>query len=174
MEEIDQPHQKFLCKSHNGAVITYDPENPHLSTHLADTPDLKDLVIEAINKLNLDSNLFAGDVDMGRNVGSCDVIGVTDTDKIVYGIRKNRFDDGLVPFVKNREGDSSSYVSIYLMPKGDETYELGSAWIGTFDDEPFPLSKLANDKSKEYWNKNAFAYGSQEIEPGTESNICPW
>jgi hypothetical protein len=171
---VQQLPQKFLCLSKNGVKVFYAPNNPHLSTHLADTPGLDKLVVEAINKLNLDGNLFAGDIDMGRIVGTCDVIEVSGGDKIVFGIRKNRFAEGLVPFVKNRAAETSTFVSLLLEPNKDGTYELGTAWIGEFEDEPFPLAPNANDKSKDYWNKYAFVYGSQEIEPGTETPIKPW
>jgi len=113
--------------------------------------------------------------DMGRTVGTSDVVEVDESDEIVYGNRKNRDDDGLVPFVKTRQAQPSPFVSVYLVPQPDETYELSSAWIGTYgDDEPFPGSVYANEKSADYWHHHAFVYGIQEIVEGTETLISPW
>jgi hypothetical protein len=145
--------QKLIAISKNGIKVNYDPLYSHAATHLEDTPNLKYLVI-----------------------GKCDVVNVTKTDEIVYGVRKNREDDGLVPFVKNRQGDSCRYVAVHLVPQSNDSYTLSSAWIGTFgkDDEPFPQSKDANKRSIHFWNEHAFIYGSQEILPNTETTKKPW
>jgi hypothetical protein len=98
-------------------------------------------------------------------------------DILVYGVRKNREDDGLVPFVKDRRGDDCSTVAILLIHQADKSYLLLSAWIGIFDeenDEPFPQSADATSNSVDFWNQHAFIYGSQEIVAGTETEIRPW
>lgn len=168
--------QVLLTASKNGAKVTYDPIDSHAATHFEDTPQLKNLVKELISGLDLSGREIARHYDMGRIVGTCDVVNVGSAEEIVYGVRKNRDDDGLVPFVKNREGDPCPYVAIHLVLQPGGTYMLSSAWIGTFDgdDEPFPLAKDANERSVDFWSRHAFIYGSQEILAGTETNICPW
>jgi hypothetical protein len=168
--------QEQIATSNNGIIVTYDPVNSHAATHLEDTPQLKDLVKEVVNSLELTGQEIAKHYDMGRIVGTCDVVDVKPNDEIVYGIRKNRESDDLVPFVKNREGDLCPYVAVQLVPKPNGPYVLSSAWIGIFgeDDEPFPLAQDANERSIDFWNKHAFVYGSQEILAGSETKICPW
>jgi adenylate kinase family enzyme len=164
-----------IGKSKNNVSVVYDPVYSHAATHLDDTPRLKDLVAEIISKMDLQGQRVATDVDMGRVVGTCDVVVVDNTDEIVYAMRKNRETDGLVPFTKTREPEPCRHVAIQLTPKTDGSYELASAWIGTFgDDEPFPEAPDATDKSAEYWNHHAFVWESQEIIPGTETTVCPW
>jgi|SRR5665213_2729465 len=168
--------QKLIATSRNGIHVTYDPVHSHAATHLEDTPQLKELVKEVMSNLDLNGQEVAQHYNMRRVVGTCDVVTVGHIDKVVYGIRKNRENDGLVPFVKNRRGDDCPYVALHLIPQTDNTYVLSSAWIGTFgeDDEPFPMSKDAHERSVDFWNKHAFVYGSQEIVAGTETTICPW
>lgn len=168
--------QKFLCKSKNGVSVNYDPVHSHAATHLEDTPQLKDLVTEIVQNLELNGQKIAQHFDLGRIVGTSDVVAVDDTDEIVYAVRKNREDDGLVPFTKTRKAEPCQYVTIQLIPQGSGSYELASAWIGTFsnDDQPFPQSPRATNKSVEYWDRFAFVHGSQETVPGTETNSCPW
>ncbi len=156
--------------------MTYDPVHSHAATHLEDTPELKSLVAEVVGNMDLVGQKIAQHYDMGRIVGTSDIVDVDETDKIIYAVRKNRDDDGLVPFTKTREGKPCPYVTLQLAPQADGSYELLSAWIGTFDDDdqPFPQSPRATDKSVDYWNRLAFVWGSQEIVPGTETTVCPW
>lgn len=167
--------QLLLCNSKNDKRVTYDPIHSHAATHLEDTPQLKALVIEAIEGMILEEDIMK-DINMGRVIGTTDVVEVNEMDEVVYGIRKNREDEGHVPFTKSRPGNPSSCVSLQLVKKTNGTYELTSAWIGTFedDDEPFPNSPLATSRSKDFWSKHAFVYGSQEIQTGTETAKCPW
>ena len=169
------PIQKLIARSKNGVSVMYDPIGSHAATHLEDTPPLKALVAEIIEGLNLEGQEIARHFNMGRIVGTRDVVKVDKSDEIVYGQRKNRANDGLVPFTKSRPAEPSHNVAVHLLPQKDGTYMLASAWIGTFDnDELFPGSKHANERSIDYWSHRAFVYGSQEIVTGTETNICPW
>lgn len=166
-----------IGKSQNGIDVLYDPVYSHAATHLEDTPDLKDLVSEVISALELNGQEIKAHFDMGRIVGTDNMIDVDGTDEIVYGARKNRLHEGLVPFVKNREPQPCPYVTVLLVPKADATYVLLSAWIGVYDeenDEPFPQSPDATPQSAEFWSKHAFVYGSQEIIAGTETAERPW
>ena len=166
----------LLGASKNGVQVSFDPDGSHAATHFADAPGLRELVIEAIGTLVLDGGEILRQVDMGRVVGTCDVVAVRNGDEIVYGVRRNREDDGLVPFVKNRYGDPCATVVLHLKPQTDGAYLLSSAWIGPLDedDQPFPMAKGATRRAADYWSKHAFIYGSQEIMPGTETSIYPW
>lgn len=164
-----------FATSKNGIPVVYDPVNSHATTHFEDTPQLKSLVKEIVEGLELNGDSVATHIDMGRIVGKCDVVDIDENDEIVFGIRKNREDDGLVPFVKHRDGDPCSTVAYALIFKGDR-YVLTSAWIGVFDkdDVPFPESSRATERSAVFWRTRAFVYGSQEIIDGTESKTAPW
>jgi hypothetical protein len=168
--------KEFLAKSKNNKDVFYDGESSHAATHFADTPNLKELVAEVLSGMDLANKEVATHVDLGRTIGTCDVVDVHEGDKLIYGIRRNRESDGLVPFVQNREGDPCSTIALHVVPQEDGTYELSSAWIGTFggDDEPFPNAPAATERSVDFWNKHAFVHGSQEIMAGTETSQKPW
>lgn len=68
-------------------------------------------------------------MDMGRIIGTHDVVEVDNTDEVIYGVRKNRHDDGLVPFTKSRSAEPCRYVALQLVPQKDDTYELSSAGL---------------------------------------------
>ena len=176
-EEVIATNQwQLVGKSKNGVSVVYDPVNSNAATHFEDTPQLKELVTEALKNIELTGQKVAEAVDMGRVVGTSDVVDVDSSDEIVYGVRKNRDGDGLVPFTKTRQGKPCSLVAIHLVPQANSSYVLSSAWIGPFndDDEPFPQSANATEGSIDFWDKHAFVYGSQEIVNGSETTIRPW
>lgn len=168
--------RELLGQSANGRPVYFDNVNSHAVTHFDDTPGLKELVVEALSQMTLDKPSLGTQVDLGRIIGRRDVVATQPTDEIVYGVRRNREDDGLVPFVKTRQGDPSSSVALHVEEQPDGSYELSSAWIGVYDgdDEPFPQAAHATKRSVDYWNRHAFVYGSQEIMAGTETAQRPW
>lgn len=95
-------------------------------------------------------------------------------DDIVYALRKNRQEQGYVPFTKSRKAQLNSHVSMHLNKIDSDNYELASAWIGEMDSPPFPEDPNATADSSEYWSKHAFVWGSQEIISGSEQIVCPW
>lgn len=164
---------ELLCMSANGKKIVFDSINSHTATHFDDDPTLQATAIELLSGLSLEDDLIARDVDLGRVVGNSDVVETDDTDDIVYAMRKNREDQGYVPFTKSRTSQPSSRISIYLV-KDDETYELSSVWIGEYESPMFPQMSNATAESIPYWSRHAFVWGSQEIIPGSVRTKCPW
>jgi hypothetical protein len=66
-------------------------------THFNDKPELKKLVITILSSRALTEPIVTMDVDMGKTIGTTDVVEVDDTDEIVYAIRIKREDQGYVP-----------------------------------------------------------------------------
>lgn len=168
-------NNELLCTSHDGKDVYYDPINSHAATHFADTPQLKELAIEVIKGRDIATSPLEFDIDLGRTVGTSDIVETDDSDEIVYVIRDHRPEQGYVPFVKTREPKDDSHISIALLATEVlSKYLLSSAWIGTWNSPPFPQQPNATRESKIYWSRHAFVWGSQEIEPGTETKVCPW
>ncbi len=163
-----------ICKSANSKSVMYNPVNSHTARHFKDAPRLKGLIEELLSQMVLKGDLIAKDVDMGRMIGNSDVVEIDESDEIIYAMRKSREDQGYVPFTKSRNPQPSQFISIYLVRKDSNTYELSSAWIGEYESPAFPQMNNASADSIPYWEKHAFAWGSQEIIPGTEITNCPW
>ncbi|MEK7059808.1 MAG: hypothetical protein AAB971_03565 [Patescibacteria group bacterium] len=165
---------ELLCKSANDKKIVFDPINSHTATHFSDAPKLRSLAEELLGNMALEGDLIAKDFDIGRVIGDSDVVEINESDEIVYAIRKSREDQGYVPFTKSRPTQPSQMISIYLLRKDNETYELSSIWIGEFESPMFPQMENSTEDSIPYWGKHAFVWGSQEIIPGTEITKRPW
>ena len=163
-----------LCKTKDDKPVYYDPLRSHTATHFEDTPQLKALVIKALASQTPGSDQYIPlVVDLHRTIGTSDLVDVTGTDEIMYAIRKNREEDGYVPFTKTKKAQECSTVAMWLTPlKGG--YELLSAWIGTIDDMPFPQHPDATPASKAFWRTHALVWGSQSVIPGSETTVCPW
>src|SRR3989344_6129763 len=112
-----------LCLSANGKRVVFDPIGSHTATHFNDSPDLRDIVRNLVIKMDLSEPLVAKDIKMGKIVGNSDVVKVDGSDEIVYAMRKNREDQGYVPFTKSRTSQPSRLISVYLVQIDDNTYE---------------------------------------------------
>lgn len=165
---------ELLCRSENDKKIVFDPINSHTATHFNDAPKLRSLAEELLGNMTLEDDLIAKDFDMGRIIGECDVVEINESDEIVYAMRKSREDQGHVPFTKSRLSQPSQMMSIYLLRKDNEAYELSSIWVGEFESPPFPQMNNATADSVPYWTQHAFVWGNQEIIPGTEISKRPW
>jgi hypothetical protein len=92
-------------------------------------------------------------------------------DDIIYAERKSR--DTYTRFTKSQPPQPCSTVTLFLSRLSDEQYELGSAWIGYLGPS-FPGDANESPESRPYWNKHALVWGRQEIQTGSETNVCPW
>lgn len=164
--------KELLTHSKNGLAVSFDPIHSHAATHFSDTPQLRELVKEIIEKTVLADELMEFEIDMGRIVGTSDAVVNDADDKIIYAKRKNR--EVYVPFNKSKLPQPCSFVSVALQRQADGSYELPSAFIGRIDSPPFPGEKNEDPESKSYWTSHSLAWGTQEIQVGTETSRRPW
>lgn len=164
----------LFCISANFKKVVFDPLNSHTAMHFGDTPSLKKLVCDLLSSTILHGEIITKDFEMGKIVGKSNVVVTDNNDEIIYAMRKGRGDQGYVPFTKSKPAQPSSLISIYLIKKDPQTYELASTWIGSYESPMFPQMKNATEGSIPYWSKHAFVWGTQDIIPGTELYECPW
>jgi len=142
------------------------------ATHFADSPQLKELTQKVLARTTLDKDQMLFDTEIGSPIGKSDLVENDEGDDIVYAKRKNR--DVYTSFNKTKAPHPCSIVAIGVEKIGDNKYELLSAWIGSIDSPPFPGQENEAPESKDYWLKHSFAWGTQEIQEGTETSVCPW
>lgn len=164
--------REFLTKSQKDVDVYYDPFGSHAATHFADSPGLKELCVEIISHTDLDGEEMLFEKDMGYVIGVTDLVYDSPGDEIVYAKRKNR--DTYTPFNKTKQPEPSSLVSLGLKKQDSSSYELLSAWIGSINSPPFPGDKDETAESKPYWMSHSLVWGTQEVQPGTETSTCPW
>ena len=161
----------FIGTSKNGIKVFYDPVSSHAATHIHDTPQLMGLVKEVIAAITLEKEKELVEYDLHRTIGKSDLLETTDSDQIVYAKRLNR--DNYTRFVLNRQSVDTSKVTLILLKQDDSSYILFSAWIG-FLVPPFPGSGTETPESITFWSNHALAWGTQDIQPNTQTTVQPW
>jgi len=161
---------ELLGLSKNGVSVYFDPIHSHAATHFQDTPQLKELVREALMNTELAAEKEHFEYDFKRVVGTTDLFDTDDSDTIIYAKRVNR--DNYTRFVLDKEPPSSSVVTLVLY-KNEDIYTLYSAWVGILVPS-FPTAPTATPDSIPFWKVHALAWGSQPIQPGTELKEWPW
>jgi len=163
-------NKELLCVSKNGLNVYYDPVGSHAATHFHDTLNLKLLVVGLIEVTTLSKDMEYIQHDFGHTIGKTDLLETTDQDTVVYAKRMNR--DNYSRFIMNRGPVDSSILTIILY-KHDSFYMLKSAYIG-IKVPSFPTAPTASNESVPFWMKHALAWGTQAIQPGTETDKWPW
>lgn len=151
--------------------VTYDPDNSHVATHIADTPSLPSLVKFVLADTVSTGEAMWFETDMGRVIGVTDLVETDKTDDIIYAKRAGR--DTYTRFTKSRRPQECRLLTVAIEPLDIMHYDLTSAWIGP-KGFPFPDKPDATPESLEYWKTRALVWGTQEIQPGTETTDCPW
>ena len=163
-------NKELLCISKNGLKIYYDPIGSHAATHFQDSLNLKELVVGLLEETMLTGDKEIIEHDFGYTIGKTDLIETAKEDTIMYAKRLNR--DNYSRFILNKSPTDSSIATIVLY-REDDFFTLYSAYIG-FKVPSFPTAPTATDESVPFWKKHALAWGTQAIQPGTETNTWPW
>lgn len=167
--------REYFATTKNGIELWYDPVGSHAATHFADSPGLQEMAKLIVEQtiLDPDQDLTQFHTDMGKPVGMTDLVVNNEGDVIIYAMRKNR--TNYTPFNKSQPPQPSSLVTICIKRhEEDHSQELFSAWVGPGDLPPMPGSDYEQPNSKEFWTIHSLAWGTQEIQPGTETSVCPW
>jgi hypothetical protein len=121
---------------------------------------------------NLEGDRMLFEHDMGRTIGTTDLVENDEGDEIVYAKRLNR--DIYTAFNKTKRPQPTALVAVCVNKIDDTRYELFTAWTGSANSPSFPGDENEIPESKPYWTKHSLAWGTQAIQPGTETSDCPW
>lgn len=161
----------YVGTTKNGQRVYVDTKKSHAATHLADTQGLRSLIAEVLPSIVAEKDDIYIDRDMGKTVGSSDLVETDDSDKIVYAKRLNR--SNYTRFAMNRNPEPTSYITIVLHKDDDGEYELFSAWVGRAV-PPFPGDEREVPESTSFWKSHALAWGKQAIQERSEIDVWPW
>lgn len=163
--------KQIVGKTKSGKLVYVDLQSSHAATHIADTPNLLELVQECIADLAPVEDNICLEKDMGRTVGLSDLVETSSTDEVLYAKRLNR--DNYTRFVLNRKAEATNFVTIVLRRDAEGNYELWSAWVGRVTPQ-FPGDEFETAESRPFWRTHALVWGNQETKPNTERNDWPW
>lgn len=164
------PRYKLLCTSKNGIAVYVDPIGSHAATHFNDSPGLESLVITFLRDTVLTGEKEHLEHNFHKPIGKTDLVETISADSIIYAKRLNR--DNYSRFVLNKQASDSSTITVVLYKK-DDHYILYSAYVG-LKVPSFPSSPTATAESIPFWKTHALVWGTQEVQPGTETSDWPW
>lgn len=156
---------QFLGNSKNGIPV-FDRPNSHFLDHGFSKETMK----EALSRITQTSQFEKHVVNMGEQVGFTNCVVVSDEDRIVMAVRKNRL--GPTPMVLNREPEPCNSVVIILKKGHDDEGEyfiLITAFVGE-GSEPEPWDSQLDHDSEEYaravlfWQTHALVYDEEVID----------
>ncbi len=158
--------KRFLGKTTDNFEVILDDDSTNVEYHLLETPNLLDLVAEALPAIEtLEQDQVVIERDLGRNVGTTNLVETSEGDKIVYAKRKGR--DVYNRFVKGKEITPTSYIVVVLRKVGDG-YILWTAMCGRL------LPPEAYDQNSEWSKTHAMVFDENLIQMDTLRDTLEW
>lgn len=139
--------------------------------YLSRRPYLITLIKELLSAKPLRGERIVIEQDMGRHIGTTDVVSTTDKDTIYYAqpLKSNVFSR----FAKNRYPQISSMLTVVVERDTDGNYEVNDTWIGSTH-PAFPGDKRETSESKKYWQTHALVQDAQVIQSKSLTRMCPY
>ena len=139
--------------------------------YLSRRPYVIALIKELLSTKKLSGERVVIEQDMGRDIGTTDVVSTTVKDTIYYALPlKSKV---FSRFAKNRQPKVSSTLTVVLNRDADSNYEVTNAWIGA-NYPAFPGDEHATADSREYWKTHAFVQDAQLIQSKSLTKTCPY
>lgn len=156
---------KNLGTTADGMPVFLDYANTNIEYHLLETPDLIDLVREVLPSIQVSGEeQIVVERDLGRVVGTTNLVETTDSDEIVYAKRIGR--DTYSRFAKHRQPVPCSSIVVVLR-KGHGGYYLWTAMCGTL------LPADAYNPDSEFSMTHAMAYDERLVQVETVTKSRP-
>lgn len=160
-----------IVQAKNGATVYINLIGSQASASIAQHPYLVGLVKELLQQTNVKGPQMYFDRDMGRPVGSANVVETSDKDTILYA--QALHGELYKRFVKNGQPLSTQHISVVLKRDEDGEYELVDTWVGPLR-PPNPGTDDATEASREYWDTHAFVLDREPIKLRTLTKTCPY
>ena len=160
-----------IVESTNGHEIYVNlivsPAGQYLSRH----PHVINLIKEALTTAELSGSRVVVEQDMGRGIGTTDIIVTTDKDVIYYAqpVKTEVFSR----FARNKFPQVCQTLTIIAEQDIEGNYEIRDTWVGPFS-PPFPGDELETAESKAYWETHALVQDAQPIQSKTITKVCPY
>lgn len=163
--------KELFAVTKNGQSVWFDPKGSHAATHFLADPKLPQYIKDAIEDLEAAEPNIYTEVDCGQPIGHSDLVATDLTDEIIYAKRVGRAT--FTRFTKSRQPAPTNSVTIWLVRREDNDYDLMSAWFG-LKTPPLPGDEWETPESKPFWANHALVWGKQAVIEGTETATCPW
>jgi hypothetical protein len=161
----------ILDESNNSYCIYVNLISSPAGRYLSRRPHMIALIKELLANNKLHGERIVIEQDMGRNIGTTDVVLTNDKDTIYYA---QALKSGVYSRIaRNRYPQTSNTLTVIAMRDAEGNYEVSDTWIG--DNHPaFPGDELETDESKNYWQTHAIVQDAQTIQSRSITKTCPY
>lgn len=157
--------------SANGKQVYANLTRKSLEESVSRNPRLLGLVATAVNALALSGKTVTISHDMGHNIGYSEILKTQEKDTIFYAQTSKL--PVYTRFVKLREAEKSSTITLQLHVDEVGDYQLTNVWIGA-DYPPKPSTEISSSQSKDYWKSHAIVFNGQSLLASTITKVCPY
>ena len=165
-------YKHTLWESPSGTEAYVDLIGSKAGKCISSQPFLAALAKQALlNSLPLTPDTTYIEYDFKRDIGNTYVVETKDSDTVFYaktgksGLHKR--------YVRNRQPDSTSHITIMLHKDSDGNYEVTDLWLGMFIPE-LPDSSQPDPAAYEYWNTHAEIVDLSSIQISSITHECPY
>jgi hypothetical protein len=161
----------MLDESNNGYDIYVNLISSSAGLYLSRRPHVIALIKELLSANKLRGARIVIEQNMGRDIGTTDIVPTSDTDTIYYAqpLKSEIYSR----FAKSRNPQTSNLLTIVAVKDSDGNYEVSDVWIGS-NYPAFPGDQLATADSKEYWKTHALVQDAQAIQSRSITKTCPY
>lgn len=161
----------MIAESDNGYDIYVNLISSSAGHYLSRRPHVIALIKELLKTKKLRGPRVVIEQDMGRDIGTTDVISTSEKDTIYYAqpVKSVVFS----PFAKNRYPQPSRTITIIAVQDSDGNYEITDAWIGP-NYPALPGDEHETTDSKHYWESHAFVQDAKAIQSRSITKTCPY
>lgn len=164
-------YRHVIAHSTEGSEVYVNLISSSAGHYLSRQPYVISLVKEVLSSRSLTDARVTIEHDMGRVIGTTDIIETNEKDAIFYAQpnKKSVFSR----YARNRSPSPSRTLTIILVQDEAGNYELSETWIGPYS-PPFPGDVNETAKSKAYWETHALAQDTESVQSKTITKICPY
>lgn len=161
----------MITESGDGYDIYVNLINSPAGHYLSRRPYVIGLIKELLSKQNLKGSRVVIEKDMGRSIGTTDIVLTKDNDTIYYAqpIKSDVFSR----FAKNRYPQPSTTLTVIIERDSDGNYEVVDTWIGP-NCPAFPGDELETRDSKKYWENHALVHEARAVQSKSVTKDCPY
>lgn len=163
--------QHLIGVSANGQDVYINLMQAPVSVAVSRNPHLLNLIKEIVAKSELTMRKLVLTCDLKREVGYADTVVSNDGDTIFYARELKA--KAYTRFVKNRDPERTSIVSLHLDRTGPKQYTVTQVRLGAAV-PPLPGSDAETAKSRAYWASHAVVYTGQPIMASTLTRDNPY
>lgn len=161
----------ILDETNNDYCIYINLISSPAGRYLSRRPHVIALVRELLANKKLHGRRVIVERDLGRNIGTTDIVSTSDSDNIYYAqpLKSEIYSR----FAKNRYAQPSSLLTIIVVRDSDGNYEVTDTWVGA-NHPAFPGDKYATIDSNDYWKTHALVQDAQIIQSKSITKTWPY